>query len=117
MGVFEARIGVSDGNGGATRWLSALVDTGATFTVLPAAVLRDLGVEPKVVREFTLGDGRRTQLPIGSARIEAAGREDYSPVVFGEPDQYLVGATTLQVLGLIPDTTNHQLIPAPKLLI
>ena len=36
-------------------------------------------------------------------------------MVFGEEGQYLAGATTLQVLGLIPDTTNHKLGPAPKL--
>ncbi len=30
---------------------------------------------------------------------------------------YLLGATSLQSLDLVPDTTNHQLIPAPTLLV
>ena len=113
MGSFDTRIGVSDGNGGATRWLEAFVDTGATFTVLPADVLRDLGVAPRETREFTLADGRRANLPVGTVWIEAEGREGYSPVVFGRHGLYILGATTLQVLGLIPDTTNHRLLAAP----
>ncbi len=116
MGTFAAHIGVSDGNGGATQWVDALVDTGATFTVLPDSVLRErIGVQPEQCMEFTLADGRKTQFPVGEARLSIEGREATNRVVFGEEDQYLIGATTLQVLGLIPDTTNHKLIPAPKL--
>ena len=116
MGTFAAHIGVSDGNGGATQWVDALVDTGATFTVLPDSVLRErIGVQPEQCMEFTLADGRKTQFPVGEARLSIKGREATNRVVFGEEDQYLIGATTLQVLGLIPDTTNHKLIPAPKL--
>ena len=118
MGTFEARIGVSDGNGGTTRWVEALVDTGATYTVLPDSMLREqVGVEPREHLEFTFADGRLASLPVGEARLTVEGREATSRVVFGEAGQYLVGATTLQVLGLIPDTSNHALIPAPKLLI
>ena len=116
MGTFAAQIGVSDGNGGATQWVDALVDTGATFTVLPDSVLREqVGVHPEETMEFTLADGSKTQFPVGEARLSVEGRQATSRVVFGEEDQYLVGATTLQVLGLIPDTTNHKLVPAPKL--
>ena len=32
MGVFQARIGVSDGNGSQVEWVNALVDTGATYS-------------------------------------------------------------------------------------
>ena len=53
-------------------------------------------------------------LPVGEARLTVEGREATNRVVFGEAGQYL-SATTLQVLGLIADTTNHKLIPAPKL--
>ncbi len=116
MGTFPAQIGVSDGNGGATQWVDALVDTGATFTVLPDSVLRgQVGVHPEEAMEFTLADGRKAQFGVGEARLSVEGREATSRVVFGEEDQYLVGATTLQVLGLIPDTANHKLIPAPRL--
>ena len=118
MGTFEARIGVSDGNGGSTQWVDALVDTGATWTVLPESILRDhVGVQPKDHREFTFADGRQKLLPVGEACLSIEGKERTNVVVFGEEGQYLLGATTLQVFGMIPDTTHHQLIPAPKLLI
>ena len=118
MGTFQVRIGVSDGNSGATQWVSALVDMGATYTVLPNSVLRDrVGVSPDEQMEFTFADGRRVLLPVGEARLYVEGKEATNRVVFGEEDQYLLGATTLQVLGLIPDTTRHRLIPSPKLLI
>ena len=47
--------------------------------------------------------------------MTVAGTDGPNPVVFGEEGQYLLGATALQVLGLIPDTTRHKLIPAPSL--
>lgn len=118
MGTFKTRLGVSDGNGGATEWIEALVDTGATYTVLPASLLHGLlGVQPRVQEEFTLADGRKMLMQVGEARHHVEDREATSRVVFGDEGQYLLGATALQELGLIPDTTNHTLIPAPKLLI
>ena len=116
MGEFTARVSVNDGNGGVTRSVDALVDTGATYAVLPRSILRDeLGVEPVDEMEFTLADGRLVSLPVGDVYLTVENRTAPSRVVFGEDGQCLLGATTLQVLGLIPDTTNHQLIPAPML--
>ena len=116
MGTFCARVGVSDGNGGATHWVEAAVDTGATYTVLPESLLQELvGVYPDGQMEFTYADGREALLPVGEARLTVEGRERPNVVVFGEEDQYLLGATTLQVFGLIADTSGHKLIPAPKL--
>ena len=118
MGTFEARVGVSDGNGGATEWVNAVVDTGATYTVLPHSVLRkQVGVSPVEDMVFTLADGTEKKLPVGQARLRINNRERTDVVVFGEEGQYLLGATSLQVFGFIADTTNHKLIPAPKLLI
>lgn len=118
MGTFTARLGVSNGNGGATQWVEALIDTGATFTVLPASMLRQhVGVQPTGHLDFTFATGERKTLPVGEAHLSVGDREATTRVVFGEDDQYLLGATTLQVLGLIPDTNRHRLIHAPTLLI
>ena len=118
MGTFAARTGVSSGGGGEAVWVEAMVDTGATYTVLPAALLRGrVGARPTREMTFTFADGREATLPVGEARIQVNGVEAPSPVVFGEEEQYLLGATTLQSLGLIADTTNHVLIPAPRLYI
>ena len=118
MGTFTTRIGVSNGGGGEPEWVDAMVDTGATYTVLPATLLRGrVGVAPTREMTFTFVDGRERQMPVGEARVYVNGMNAVSQVVFGEEGQYLLGATTLQSLGLIADTTNHELIPAPRLYI
>ena len=118
MGTFNARIGVNNGNGGKQPWVDVAVDTGATYTALPDPMLREqLGIAPMDAMEFTLADGRVERLPVGLAWLTVGGQQLPHRVVFGHEGQYLLGATTLQVCGLIPDTTNHRLIPAPKLMI
>ena len=116
MGTFKETIYVSDGNGGPAAEVSVLVDTGATFTVLPTSLMRDrLGIKQRRTDTFTLADGSKMTLPIGEARISVEGREATSPVVFGSESSYMLGATSLQTLGLVADTTNHRLVPAPEL--
>ncbi len=92
-----------------------MVDTGASFTMLPAGFLSKLGVESDLDVEFTLADGRKQTLPIGDVRVRIGLRETYSPVIFGPDDRFLLGAITLQIFGLIVDTTHHKLIPAPEM--
>ena len=116
MGMFTARIGVSGGNGGTPRYVDATVDTGAVYTVLPASLLRHAGIEPYGNETFEVADGTRIELPVGEARITIGNKGRVSPVVFGDSERYSLGAITLQTLGLIPDTTNHRLIPAPLFL-
>src|SRR5260370_29667417 len=49
---------------------SALVDTGATDTFLPASVLRKLGILPSARRTYELADGSEQDLPIGFGVVE-----------------------------------------------
>ena len=94
-----------------------LVDTGADFSMLPTSLLEGaLGLSAaEVDREtFELADGSRREYRIGEARFRYGGRERTSPVVFGPEDVYVLGAVSLQSLGLIADTTRHALIPSPR---
>lgn len=114
MGTFKKDVYISDGNGGPEILVNVLVDTGASYTILPDSLVRDqVGVEPSRKAEFTFADGSKKMLPVGEARFAVGGERAFSPVVFGADSRYLLGATTLQALGLIADTTNHRLIPAP----
>ena len=118
MGTFKAHIGVSDGNGGSTQWVDALVDTGATYSVLPDSMLRErVGVQPTTHLTFTFATGEERELPVGEARFCVNDREGTSKVVFGPEGQFLLGATALQELALIADTSRHRLVHAPTLLI
>ena len=115
MGTFKASVGISNGNGGDVLWTDALVDTGASYTVLPDFLLRDeVGISPKGRIPIVYADGRELLMPFGEARVHVEGREFTTRVVVGEGDECLLGATTLQELVLMPDTNNHKLIPAPS---
>ena len=125
MGTFETRVAVGRDKTGPFREVTALVDTGATYSMLPSALLRELGVEPSIEREFTLADGRKQRMGLGEIRfrIDPDGgnncvddvEERTSLVVFGPAERFLLGAVTLQTFGLIADTTHHKLIPSPEL--
>ena len=112
MGTFKCQLGVSNGNGGPIEWVEALVDTGATFTMLPTSLLRRIGVPQRETRRrFRMADGESREMPITVADLHIL--EDVLPVVVAEgPEEtYLLGATSLQMFGLIADTTNHRLVP------
>lgn len=44
-----------------------LVDSGATYTVVPKADLKKLGIGPSGQEEFSLADGRTVTREVGSA--------------------------------------------------
>ena len=115
MGTFLTNIAVGRDREGPFETVEALVDTGAVYSMLPSKLLRKLEVAPNMEREFTLADGRKQRLPIGNVRVRIGLEENYSPVIFGPDERFLLGAVTLQIFGLIADTTHHKLIPAPEL--
>jgi clan AA aspartic protease len=98
--------------------LDFLIDTGAVYSVVPGRVLRRLGIKPDRTEEFTLADGSHTKRKIGGAVFEIDGRRGPSPVIFGEKDDAtLLGAVTLEALGLMVDPLKRQLRPLPMLLV
>ena len=112
MGTFSVTIGVGHPNGeGDLSAVSAIVDTGATDTVVPASLLAYWGIAPIAQWPFDLADGSQVIWDAGQARIAYAGQEWICPVIFGEEDQYLLGATTLEAFKLMVDPVNQQLVP------
>lgn len=87
-----------------------LVDSGATYTVVPAVTLKTLGIKPDRTENFELADGTSIKRPVGSALYEFEGRTSAAPVLFGEKDDnLLLGALTLEALGLILDPLKRRL--------
>ena len=116
MGTFNVRVGVANPANREFQWVDALVDTGATYSMMPASLLAQLlCLSPEDEEVFTLADGSEQRYGLGQASFKLGERERISPVIFGPEDLYLLGATSLQTFGLIADTTNHHLIPAPRL--
>jgi len=101
--------------GSSKSWTgSALVDTGATDTFLPASVLRKLGIQPSQRRSYELADGTEQELPIGFGVIEVLGRAAGATLAFaGEKEEPLLGVTVLESTGLWLDPQHERLIPRP----
>jgi predicted aspartyl protease len=98
--------------------LEFLVDTGAVYSVAPGSILRRLGIKADRSEEFTLADGSHAKRKIGGAVFEIDGRRGPSPVIFGEKDDAtLLGAVTLEALGLMVDPLKRELRPLPMLLV
>lgn len=97
--------------------LKLLVDSGAFYSVVPAAVLRRLGIKPGRTKRFILADGSTIKRPIGQALFRLNGEEGASPVIFGEKnDSALLGGVSLEALGLFLDPLQRELRPLPLLL-
>jgi len=89
-----------------------LVDTGAVYTVLPENVWRALGLKGDRVAEFTLADGTTIRRQVSECRVQVEGHGATSPVVLGGPnDAPLLGAVTLETLGLMVNPLTRELLP------
>src|SRR4030095_562841 len=116
MGTFTVLLEVSASAGAPTETIEAVVDTGASVTTLPGALLDQLGVVRGRQQWFRLADGSRTLNDVGDALLGIDGRRLLSPVAFGQPDDAtLLGAVTLEIFFLGVDPHTRQLVPVDGL--
>lgn len=100
-----------------TEEVELLVDSGAIYSVVPARVLRRLGIKPLATEEFRLADGTTIRRKKGVAVFRYQGRVGGADVIFGERrDSALLGAFTLEALGLSLDPLRRELRPLPMML-
>jgi clan AA aspartic protease len=94
-----------------------LVDTGASYTVLPLNYVKTLGLKATKTQDFTLADGTIVKRDLGYAMIEIDGQESPSTVILGEKgDSALLGVITLENMGLMVDPFKRKLIPMKLML-
>lgn len=98
--------------GGDKATCEFLVDTGAIYSVLPATVLDGLAV-PRLKRQrFTLADGTHQEWDVGEAFFELGAEVGTSQVIFGPAGAMpLLGAFTLESLGLMVNPVTRELVP------
>ena len=117
MGTFSITIHAGAPDRGRFEPVDALVDTGASYTMLPARLLRDLGVEVTARRPFVLASGQQISRDVGQTWVRIDGREVMTVVVFGDDaGPTLLGAVTLEEFGLGVDPLGRKLIEVPGLL-
>jgi len=97
--------------------LDLTVDTGATYTLLPAEVVEELGLTTPRERTVMLGSGERVRYGVGQVAIALDG-EEWPTLFLAGPRgcPALLGAMTLEGFGLAPDPVNKRLVPVTGLL-
>lgn len=111
VGTFRATIDIGDPTGRRWEAVDALVDTGASYTWVPANVLVRLGVRPQFRREFVTADGRVIERDMAVTMTRWDGQALPSLIVFGDDGSLpLLGAYTLEGFALAPDPVNRKLV-------
>ena len=100
-----------------TERVQFLIDSGAVYSVVPTSMLERLGIRPLSEQQFRLANGTTMTRKKGIALFRYEERVGGSDVIFGEEgDSNLLGATTLESLGLILDPLKRELRPLPMVL-
>lgn len=94
-----------------------LVDTGASFTVVPQDMAKRLSLKTDRVQRFSLADGSVMERNLGFALVEFDDHKSPSTVVIGEKgDSPLLGALSLEGMGLMVDPFSRKLRPMKLML-
>ena len=89
-----------------------LVDTGATFSVIPKTLAQAIGVKPRgKPYTVTLADGRRVKCAAGFVDYRIGKREAPGIILIGDVAEPLLGVETLEALGLAVDPRRGRLMP------
>jgi clan AA aspartic protease len=100
-----------------TEKVDFLIDSGAIYSVVPTPVLEKLAIQPIAEEEFRLADGTKVIRKKGIALFRYGERVGGADVIFGEEgDHKLLGAFTLEALGLVLDPLKRELKPLPMVL-
>ena len=118
MGITVLKIEVGNpANPEITEKVELLVDSGATYSVIPAGILEKLGIKPLREEEFRLANGKRIVRKKGVAIFKYGKRIGVADVIFGEEgDSNLLGALTLEAMGLALNPLKRELKPIKLIL-
>ena len=109
--------GTARGPTGREEAVRFLVDSGATYSLLPEPAWQSIGLAPKREMTFTLADGTTVQRRISTCYLALPQGEAHTPVILGEPgDEALLGVVTLEILGLVFNPFNRTLQPMRMML-
>ena len=104
---------------GAEATVRFLIDSGATYSLLPEPVWRAIGLVPTRDMEFVLADGTSLHRSVSECIVRLPHGEGHTPVVLGQPGdaEPLLGVVTLEILGLVFDPFRRTLHPMRALMV
>jgi predicted aspartyl protease len=96
----------------AEETLDFLVDSGATYTILPRHAWKMIGLTPQRTLTFRLADNTKIIRDISECYLETAMGKGHTPVVLGKAgDEPILGVVTLEQFGLILNPFSRTLQP------
>lgn len=114
--MLEIEVG-NPANPHVTEKVEFLIDSGAIYSVVPTPMLERLAIKPVTEQQFRLADGSKIVRKKGIALLRYGERVGGADVIFGEEDDStLLGAFTLEALGLSLDPLRRELKPLPLVL-
>ena len=116
MGHLWIEIEISDLERKNSEKVKALVDTGATLTVIPKQLAENLNIKAPEEADEEPQAGR-IKLQRGIARVKLKGKEDIASILISDLiDKVLIGVVILDSLGFVIDPTTGTLKSVPLLL-
>lgn len=93
------------------RLEKVLVDTGATYTVLPKKLLEEVGAVriPPYTIPLELGDGRKVKAEVYAAAVKVGDREGPGLILTFKDAKTVLGVQALEALGLRVDPATGKL--------
>jgi clan AA aspartic protease len=109
--------GTVTGPNGKQASVAFLIDSGATYTLLPWDVWRAIELTPTDSVKCILADGTEVERRVSECRITLPQGERSTPVLLGEKgDEALLGVVTLEELRLVLNPFTRQLQPMRMML-
>jgi len=116
MGIIYIE-GTLEGPTGKKADIRFLVDSGATYSLLPNRVWESIELVEKRRMSFVLADGTSMERGISEAYLVLQEGEGHTPVILGEEDdEALLGVVTLEIMGLVFNPFDRTLHPMRMLM-
>ena len=74
-----------------------------------------LRIAPLRTSRYSIADGSTVEYDVADARFGVGGEIRYCPVILGPEDEFLLGATTLEIFELVVDPVGERLVPENRL--
>jgi predicted aspartyl protease len=110
MGLFHVPVRLT-GPTARSETVEALVDTGATFLVVPRALADRLELRPSRACPIQIAGGRDEVWPLAEVRLALDAVEVTTPCLIAPDGPALLGAVALESLLLAPDPVARRLVP------
>ena len=118
MGITFVDVDIANvGSPDVTERVRLMVDSGAAHSVIPRETLERLGITSHGSQTYQLANGATMSRRKGTVLFRYKDRVGGADAVFGEPgDALLLGAFTLEALGLGLNPLRRELVPIPMML-